>query len=282
MNIHIIQHGTDGFGHQLEGFFTCLIMHNVGKYYFDGFAFREKLFRFEHVDDIQARDLQVYLQEISTNFINDCAILQKKYDAIVHSHEIHKIPKDSKDSILYSLDNVFYFHRIFISTQQKEKIYKNIAQMKSYFINTRLPPNRLPENNIVIHVRLGDALIHGRGGTIQRYSTQILQLIDIFKRIYPDHTYYIHSDGEPTDILHTIHQNYIFYNKDTPVLESLSDFIHAKIFVCGVSSLSKVCTHLGKKDLVIVEDSDDRIIRTTNVFTISNYLSLNTQKPNKG
>ena len=33
--INIIQHGTDGMGHQLHGLLSCLALHNIDKYYFD-------------------------------------------------------------------------------------------------------------------------------------------------------------------------------------------------------------------------------------------------------
>ena len=32
----IIHFGNDGFGHQLHGFFTCMVLHEVNDYYFDG------------------------------------------------------------------------------------------------------------------------------------------------------------------------------------------------------------------------------------------------------
>lgn len=33
--IHLVQDGSDGFGHQLHGIFSCMILHNIEKYYFD-------------------------------------------------------------------------------------------------------------------------------------------------------------------------------------------------------------------------------------------------------
>ena len=44
--INIIQHGMDGLGHQLHGLFSCLILHNIRNYYFDGYAFIKKYFIF--------------------------------------------------------------------------------------------------------------------------------------------------------------------------------------------------------------------------------------------
>ena len=48
--ISIIQHGTDGMGHQLHGLLSLLALHNVDNYYFDGHAFIDKNFSFEHID----------------------------------------------------------------------------------------------------------------------------------------------------------------------------------------------------------------------------------------
>lgn len=146
--------------------------------------------------------------------------------------------------------------------------------MKGYFINRMLPERKLVENNIVIHVRLGDALTNGREHNIRNYTNKILTLIDLFRIQYPNHTYYIHSDGEPTDLLQKIGSNYIFYNKDTPVLDALSDFIHAKILVCGWSSLSTVCSEFGNKELIIMYDAiEHSMSENPNLYTISNYLS---------
>ena len=44
--IFVIQHGTDGMGHQLHGLLSCLALHNVKNYYFDGYAFINKRFSF--------------------------------------------------------------------------------------------------------------------------------------------------------------------------------------------------------------------------------------------
>ena len=40
--INIIQHGTDGMGHQLHGLLSCLALHNINNYYFDGYIFIKK------------------------------------------------------------------------------------------------------------------------------------------------------------------------------------------------------------------------------------------------
>jgi hypothetical protein len=272
MTIHIIQNGSDGFGHQLEGLFNCIIIHNVENYYFDGISYIEKNFNFEHVNNTTQQILKEYLINVIRQFIKDNNLNKIYYTNNIHSHEITNIPNNYENNVLYSLDNIFFFKCVFQDLVSIQKINENINIMKSYFINDLLPANRLDNNNIVIHVRLGDALASERGELISRYNEQILDLIDILKIKYPDHKYYIHSDGEPSQILNKIENNYIFYNKNTPILQTLSDFIHAKIFICGISSLSLVCSYLGNKELIIVNDNENHSLPDYNVYKISDYI----------
>ena len=272
MTIHIIQHGTDGFGHQLEGLFTCLILHNVKNYYFDGIEFMKKQFSFEHVDENQMIILKDYLIEVISQFINEYDITKKIYKDCVRSHELWKIPSNYHDDTLYSLDNVFFYKKFFLDNKDIQKINQNMNKMKDYFINSKLAPNRLDEKSIVIHIRLGDAT--NRTGS-NEYLKKIIGLIDILKIKYKDYKYYIHSDGYPKDIIDKINSNYIFYNRDTPVLTVLSDLIHSNILICGNSSLSMVCSYLGNKELIIIPDNNDRSITNDNLYTISKYLNNN-------
>ena len=76
MTVHIVQHGKDGFGHQILGMFTCLILHNIHDYYFDGVAYIEKEFQFEHLDEEQAKLAKEYLLNIIQLFVHQHA--QKK------------------------------------------------------------------------------------------------------------------------------------------------------------------------------------------------------------
>jgi hypothetical protein len=272
--IHIFQHGTDGFGHQLEGFFTCLIMHNVNNYYFDAIEFINKNFEFEHVDIEQSLLLKEYFVEVANQMINEYGLSKINYKNIIRSHEIWNIPNDYENDVLYSLDNNFFYKKLFNDPITFEKIDNNINLMKNYFINSKLPPNKLKTKNIVLHCRLGDA--NNRNG-IEDYKNKILLLIDVFKIKYPEYIYYIHSDGEPNDIIDKINGNYHYYNKDTPVLNVLSDFIHSTILICGVSSFSYVCSYFGNKELVIVNDDIDRFdnsdfFENKNIYKITDYL----------
>ena len=49
-NLKIIQRGSgEGLGHQLLGIVSCLVIHGVKDYYFDGNAFKKNDFHFEHL-----------------------------------------------------------------------------------------------------------------------------------------------------------------------------------------------------------------------------------------
>jgi len=274
MVVCITQHGTDGFGHQLHGLFTCLIMHNIENYYFDGVSFIEKQFNFEHVTIVEGTILKEYLVESIKLFIHNYNLSKKVYSANIRSLELCNIPANYDINCLYSLDNVFLYERIFANKPDVlQKITDNIFHMKNYFINNKLPANRLVKNSIVIHVRLGDALA-GRSSTIYPYNRKICDLIKLFKTKYPEHHYYIHSDGEPKQIIETIGSNYTFYNKNSQVLDVLSDLLHASILICGFSSLSLISGYIGNQDLIITHDECDLSIPNINAYKISKYMSL--------
>jgi hypothetical protein len=128
------------------------------------------------------------------------------------------------------------------------------------------------EKNIVIHARMGDAITTGRGNSIHHYNQQIIQLIPKLKKQYPDHYYYIHSVGDEPARLCAIGDNYSFFGKYTPVLEMLSDIIHAKIFIEGNSSLSKVASFIGNQELIITHDDNDHSHPNKNYIPISQIM----------
>ena len=149
--------------------------------------------------------------------------------------------------------------------------------MAPLFINKYLPSNRLSEKNIVVHIRLGDALITGRGESINNYNKTLLKLIDILINKYIDYEYYFHTDGNIDFILDKIQRRNIKYTvsrKNTPILNVISDLIHSKILICGNSGLSKVCSFLGNKELVVINDDNKHSISTI-TCKISDYISDN-------
>ena len=181
--IHIVQDSTDGVGHQLYGLFSCMILHNIDNYYFDAFYFKNKNFKFDHIDIETAQKTTEYLITISNEFINYYKLSEIKYQNNIFSHEIYNIPINYDSNTLYRLDNAYYFEKIPNYNKIKLEHNNNISIIKNFFINNKLPKNRLKQNNVVIHIRGGDSLIHGRNNVIRKYNNQILELLSIFSAI---------------------------------------------------------------------------------------------------
>lgn len=178
---------------------------------------------------------------------------------------------------LYGLDNAYYLHTINLSEEDIIKYKNNIEIIRNFFINEFLLPNRLRKNNIVIHFRKGDAM-KKRKNDINEYNNKILKIIDIFAIKYSNYTYYIHTDVELDDFiikkLNSNKINYNIYNKKISILQVLSDFIYAKILVCGCSCLSKICSFFGNKELIIYNYNKQLIYDKACI--IDNYIKLAT------
>ena len=274
--IAIIQHGTDGMGHQLHGLLSCLALHNVDNYYFDGNAFINKHFSFEHINQESSINVKEYFIEIIKEFIKVNIQVERNYKKIVHSHEVYKIPNNYNSDILYSLDNSYYFDRIPINKSQYEKYITNIERIKSLFTNEKLPQNRLNEKNVVIHLRQGDAITTGRGETIDNYNKKIVNILPKIINNFRDCIFYIHTDGNAnfvTNILLKHNIKYIVYSKSENILNVLSDFIYSNVFLAGISGLSTVCTFLGNHKLTIVSD-DIKHSLPDNIVKISDYENM--------
>lgn len=275
--VSIIQHGTDGFGHQIHGLFTCMLMHGVNDFIFDGHEFLKKPFSFEHITSEQSEATTNYMKEVVSLFLKENEVPIISYKKNVFSYEIWNILNIKNKDILYSIDNVFYPNRINFDPPNKLKFENNIEKIKKYFINKYLPKNRLDEKNVVIHVRLGDAITTGRGGAINNHNLQILTLLDILKEQFPDHVYYIHSDGNVnflTSKLNKNKQRYHLFEKQTDILQVTSDLIHSNVFVCGISSLSEVCSFLGdSKKLIIDYNANNKFMPLKNTHKISKYIT---------
>lgn len=256
--IHIVQDGSDGFGHQLHGLFSCMILHNIDNYYFDAFYFKNKNFKFDHIDIETAQKTKEYLIAISNEFINYYKLSEIKYQNNIFSHEIYNIPTNYDPNTLYRLDNAYYFEKIPNYNKIKSEHNNNISIIKNFFINDKLPKNRLKQNNVVIHIRGGDTLKHTYfSNIINKYNNQILELLPILFKKYKNYTYYVHSDDNVDFLINLLKQNnieYFHFSKSTNIMEVISDFIYSDIFIMGVSSLSYVCSFLGEHKLIICHD----------------------------
>jgi hypothetical protein len=274
--IKITKSGYDGFGHQLHGLFTLMVLHNIQNYYFDAYSYIETKFDFEHIKTQEEKNLlKNYLIEINKLFIEYFkSIKYNNYNKSVIYGEIINIPKQFDNNTLYKIDNNFFFNKkLKLNIDEKKQYNNNIQIIQPFFINKFLPYNRLNDKNIVIHIRLGDI---NNSRNRNNYCKNIVYLIKIFKRKYNDYQIYIHSNGNLNDnkLKDLNKDDFIFFDKNTPVLQSLSDFIYAKIFVCDYSSLSTVSTLIKNKELIIIEDTLEHNL-LYNCVTISNYIKNN-------
>jgi hypothetical protein len=272
--IHIIQHGWDGFGHQLHGMFSSLLLHNVENYYFDGIFFINKEFKFQHIEGEVLNDAKNYIIEVVKKFVELNNQRKTHYENKIHSHEIWKIPKETNINTLYELDNVFYFTKVPIT--DKQQIVNNIENIKHLFVNNKLPENRLVNKNIVIHLRQGDALsnISNRSRSLVNYSKKLVNLLNIFINKYHGYKYYIHTDGNAefiTNILDKNNVDYQLFMKNEHILNIFSDFIYSNILVASNSSLSIVTTFFGDHELIIIPDEIDYSI-PNNAVRINKYI----------
>lgn len=271
--INIIQHGVDGIGHQLHGILSCLALHSVKNYYFDGRIFINKPFKFEHINNDESLNCKKYLIEIGKKFIEYYKQKIKKYKKYIHSHEVYNIPENYDQDTIYSLDNCYYFDRIPLNDNEFNQYLTNIHIIKDFFINDKLPKNRLNTNNIVIHLRQGDAMTTGRGNSIINHNKKLVNIMPSIIDKYKDHTIYIHTDGNAkfiTDILLNKNVDFKIFEKKEPILNVLSDFIHSKMLITGNSGLSIMSTFLGNHECVIIPDDIKHSV-PNDVIRISNY-----------
>ena len=272
MTCNIIQHGVDGFGHQLHGLFSTLILHNIKNYNFRGDLFINKHFHFAHVSKQEGLELQNYMMESINYFIKDNTINYEIINNHIHSHEIYKIPDNYDINTLYSIDNAYYFEKIDLSEEEKIIHNNNINNFKKYFIENKfLPKNRLEKNNIVIHIRMGDALHDGRRNELLDFNKKVIKLLDKLVIDFPNYSIYIHSNGNP-EFIDKNKYKFIFYSESTPLMQVFSDLIHAKIFVCGSSALSKISTFLGNHEKIIIPD-DTRHSMPKNCIKMTSYIN---------
>jgi len=268
--LHITQHSTDGFGHQLHGLFTTMVLHGVKNYYFDADFYVNKDFSFEHILD-ENNEAKNYLKECALLFKKEQSLHKKEYSHILFPKAIQNIPTEYDVNTLYLLDNAYVFEDIKLNEEEKIGHLNNINNYKKYFVNQYLPPSRLPEKNIIIHSRMGDAMHTSRKDSIISFNHKLISLIKIFKAKYPSHTIFIHSDGE---LKHLEEHNVVFFDKKTDILCLMSDFIYANIFVSSNSSLSEVCCFLGEKEINIVNDVS-LISKPKSSIKIAEYIQQN-------
>lgn len=264
--IPIIQHGIDGIGHQLLGLFSLLLLHGVKNYYFDPYEFMKKTFNFEHLNEEDQIQSKNYMIEIVNQFNKEHNLKPQVYSEIIKKNGILNIPKPTDGNILYCLDNAYSKDIGFTNIENQKRLF-NICKIKKYFINSFLPNIFTSEKNICIHIRCGDAMSRYKNKT--EYDLCIIKIINKLKLLYPLYKIHIHSDGINPQI-----DNTIFYSKNTPILNVLSNFIYSNIIVVASSSLSMVSSFMGNKELVIVPDNILKYLLPQDGIIFSKFLDI--------
>ena len=228
MTIKICQHSTDGFGHQLEGMIR-LISLSLNNENIDYVYNIKKKFLFEH-SNFDSTQLNLYL-------LKALEILQSKHGKKIMYNNIifnEKRPFKYLDSNhIYCYDGVGDGSKLPLTFEHIDELKKSLPELRSAFINCYLPKPSYSKDllNVVCHIRMGDAI-----------GTRILDNNSIFKFIKQYDSSYniiIHTNGE----INECSDNITIYDKNTDVLQILSDFIHADILIINYSSLS-IAAHL--------------------------------------
>jgi hypothetical protein len=247
--IKISQHSIDGLGHQLHGLITLMALHGIRDFYFDGYAYIQKQFSFQHIEGSEVDFSKNYLISVVSKFANENNQSQIYKNHIYIGYELFDTNFEKKNDFLYFLDNAYYLDRLNLSEDEKEKYAKNINTFSKYFIN-EIPLNkRIKEKSVVMHLRLGDSLKEGRE-TIVYMLSNLEKILSIVNNKFPDYHIYIHTDEEKY-ISKYESKNCTIYGKNTKILDVLCDFYNSKILFSTDSSLSIFSSFFSKSELIV-------------------------------
>ena len=220
---NIVQHGIDGFGHQLEGTMGAVAMHVAGKATYMFNHRRSYTFAHPNVDATCESYMRHAMTRLHEKYPNDRVLTNRK-----HVHEVWKIPETPDLAKIYSVDNAFY--------EPVENMVGARALLTDVFGsgNPHLPApsyeNANTGRNVVVHVRLGDAVRR------QRELPILFACVKKLRDAHPDHQFTVHTNGDVEEQLS--HDRTTIHDKGVHVLQVLSDFVHADILVISDSSLS--------------------------------------------
>lgn len=237
--IKICHYGNDGFGHQLEGMMRLisLALNNKAEYVYD----LRKQFVFEHTN-FDTHQLNLYLLKALEilSYQSKQPTIQKEYK-ITHNEtrtfeEIMKL--DEYSNTVYCYDGVGCGKYLPSNFEDINELMKSLPKLRQAFVleNQFLPKPSYDNNciNVVCHIRLGDAV-----GTRILDNEKIIHFIKTLQSNAKNHVT-VHSDGN-IDFLKT--ENTTLCDRNTDVLQILSDFIYADMLVINYSSLS-ISAHL--------------------------------------
>jgi len=249
--LKIFQGGEDGFGHQLEGMLRLisLSLNKKADYQYN----YVKNYKFEH-DNLDKVKLIKYIS-IALNILSDDKTeIPINYSLIKNEkrtiNEI--INTDSNyENNLYLYDGVGNCHYIPSNFESNEELEPSLPLLRTAFVerNPLLPKPSYGYDytNVCCHIRLGDAV-----NTRLLDNENLYNVIRFFQKQKDKYCVTIHSDG---DIDHLAAENTYLKEKNTDVLNVLSDFINADILIMNYSGLSISAHLLAKKtQQVIIPD----------------------------
>jgi hypothetical protein len=238
IKVKICHHGTDGFGHQLEGILrlVSISLNNKAEYIYNF----KKEFVFEHTN-FDKNKLNLYLLN-ALDTLSNCKKLATINLHYVNYNEKRSfediIKNDNYSNTLYCYDGVGNGQYLPSNFENIHDLTKSLPKLRDAFVlkNTFLPKPTYDNSriNVVCHIRLGDAI-----GTRILDNDNIVRFIKQYQLDVRNHVT-IHSNGN-VDFLKS--DNTTIYDKNTDVLQVLSDFIYADILVINYSSLS-IAAHL--------------------------------------
>ncbi len=235
--VKIFQHGTDGFGHQLEGIIRLisLSLNNKAEYKYN----YKKKYTFEH-DNLNVEKLNEYLYDAYRIISNNTTYLPEEGHFKLHFREQRNFTNIMKEDVNWK--NTIYFYDGVLGKNGKHpaifepntEVEKSLPKIREAFVekNNYLPKKSYDNNyiNVCCHVRLGDAV-----GTRVLDNDKLFEVVKLFQK---NSTYrvIIHSDGDVSHL--AMNNNTIIHDSKTDVLQVLSDFIFADILIMNYSALS--------------------------------------------
>jgi hypothetical protein len=240
--LKICQHGSDGFGHQLEGMLRIISLSLNGKaeYIYD----LKNRYTFEHSNfniDLLNFYLLNALQTLSQDPSQKTNVVDQTYKVFLgENRTFENIIAHDADYLnhIYCYDGVGCGRFLPSNFEHIDEVKKSLPQLRNAFVlnNPFLPKPSYDrtKTNIVCHIRLGDAV-----GTRHLDTNALFEFIKK-KQIDKNNCITIHSDGN-VDFLKS--DNTILFDRTTDVLQVLSDFIYADVLVMNYSALS-IAAHL--------------------------------------
>jgi len=238
---NVIQYGEDGFGHQLEGTMGVISLHIVKKANYVFNYKRRYKFAHKNVDEKCMEYMKKAMEQLLLLYPQDKIFNERK-----HKHEVWKIPKEINENVIYSLDNAFFEPTINLISSRD--IMMNVFKNNNSYLPK--PSYDINDNNIVCHIRLGDARSRQRELELQ------YKVISYYQKKYINSKIIIHTNGD--NIPFEENENTKIYDTTVHVLQVLSDFIHANTLIIAESSLSIVATWLCDDKTEIIAPSYDR------------------------